>query len=171
MAVSVLLGTIVGLAHPVGAQPTRQPSSEPPTLPHRRPQPPTALPRPLPLMTYKWVGGHCFSGTCSTQVVIYRDRTFQLTDGTGFKRTGSLPRNTINRLTRQIKIADFAALQTHSFTGTCPIAYDGQEVIYTFYMGTQTTQIASCTVTVDPTHPLFQQANQIATQILALPRP
>ena len=51
--------------------------------------------------------------------------------------------------------ADFVALKSRPFTGTCPVAYDGQETIYTFATASGAERIASCEVVVDPAAPLF----------------
>ena len=61
----------------------------------------------------------------------------------------------LGALTTEIVQADFAALQSHPFTDTCPIAYDGQETIYLFTTSSGLQRIASCEVVVDPTAPLF----------------
>jgi len=51
--------------------------------------------------------------------------------------------------------ANRAALKSHPFTGQCPIAFDGQELIFEFSVGTGTQRIASCEVDIDWGNPLF----------------
>ena len=58
-------------------------------------------------------------------------------------------------LATELSQADFVALMRRPFTGTCPIAYDGQETIYTFTTASGAVRIASCEVVVDPVAPLF----------------
>ena len=55
----------------------------------------------------------------------------------------------------EVEQADFEAIKSQPFTDTCPIAFDGQQVIYTFWIVTHSEQIDSCQVVVDPANPLF----------------
>lgn len=130
---------------------------------------PPRLSAPLPLLTYQLTGGRCVYGLCFTEVVIYRDRTFKVTVGPTVKNTGKISRPTMRQLIQQIKAADFTTIRADQFTGTCPIAFDGQEATYTFYTRTRQEQIASCETNIDPTDPLFDQTNQIVQQLLAEP--
>ncbi len=54
-----------------------------------------------------------------------------------------------------IKLTDFAVLRAHPFTGECPTAFDGQEIVYTFAAPSGTERIASCEVDIDEGLPLF----------------
>jgi hypothetical protein len=48
------------------------------------------------------------------------------------------------------------------FTGECPIAFDGQELTYTFHpAGRAPVTIASCEVAIDPADPLFHAIDLI----------
>ncbi|MNT91347.1 hypothetical protein D3C72_2324260 [compost metagenome] len=67
-------------------------------------------------------------------------------------------------LVREIEKADFAAIQAVPFTGTCPIAYDGQELIYTFHLAGAPRTIASCKVQIDHGSALFKAVDQVLEQ-------
>jgi hypothetical protein len=54
-----------------------------------------------------------------------------------------------------VKTTDFAILKARPFTGECPTAFDGHELIYEFGAPGGTQRIATCEVEVDPGHPLF----------------
>ena len=59
-------------------------------------------------------------------------------------------------LTAAIAATDFAAIKSKPFTGECPIAFDGQELIFEFATSARArSAIASCEVDIDWGHPLF----------------
>jgi hypothetical protein len=94
---------------------------------------------PPALVTVVRHGGHCVSGTeCRT---VYR-----ITD-TRISAAGFLPRRLApaerRTLLRAMRALDLAAIRSRPFTGTCPVAYDGQESIYRFRGVSQ--PLASCT--------------------------
>ena len=68
---------------------------------------------------------------------------------------GTVPAVVLEGLATEISKADFGALKSRPFTGTCPVAFDGQETIYTFATPSGAVRIASCEVEVDPSDPLF----------------
>jgi hypothetical protein len=173
LAIGLGLSAIGGWIDPVAAQ-LVTPSNERQSMPSQRPTESLLLPLAPPLLTYQRVGGRCMYGACLTEIVIYRDRTFLLVDGTGFKQAGRLQRRVLPALTQAIQTADFNAIRAKKFTGTCPTAFDGQESIYKFYPQSQMgvdapiELIASCTVQINSTDPVFAQTDRIVQQILAL---
>jgi hypothetical protein len=68
---------------------------------------------------------------------------------------GVVPAQAMATLTAAIQATDYAALRAHPFTDVCPIAFDGQELVFEFGVGTGTQRIASCEVAIDWGHPLF----------------
>jgi hypothetical protein len=102
------------------------------------------------VMTAIYSGGHCVYGECGGQVTIYADGTYEVVNGAGDLRVETLPASTVDQLVAQIDAADYAAIRSQPFTDTCPIAYDGQEVTYTFYTSAGTETIASCQYVIDP---------------------
>ena len=59
----------------------------------------------------------------------------------------------------EIEQADFDAIKSQPFTDTCPIAFDGQQFVYTFSVTGGSERIDSCQVVVDPENPLFVAVN------------
>jgi hypothetical protein len=70
-----------------------------------------------------------------------------------------------------IEAADFAEIRSHPFTGECPTAYDGQEVIFEFATLHGVERIASCEVAVDFSSPLLAAAAAAVGPYVTLPRP
>ena len=54
-----------------------------------------------------------------------------------------------------IAATDFDAMRLRRFTGECPVAFDGQEVIFAFGAPTGVERIASCETEIDPGRPAF----------------
>jgi hypothetical protein len=96
----------------------------------------------------------CAQGACDSTIAIEADgRVHAIAPAPA--ELGTVPGRALEALTTEIAQADFAALKRHPFTDTCPIAFDGQETVYTFSIGSDTQRIASCEVVVDPAGPLF----------------
>jgi hypothetical protein len=130
--------------------------SPPPTVvPSVSAQPAASSPPPSgPLATVETRGGMCLEGACDSTIAIETEgRVHAIAPAPA--ELGTLPDRTLEALTTEIAQADFAALKSHPFTDTCPIAYDGQETIYVFTTSSWPERIASCEVVVDPTAPLF----------------
>lgn len=99
-------------------------------------------------------GGMCPDGMCDTRVVLERD---------GRVHGAAKPPNdlgvvtpaSMSALNAAIAATDFASLKSKPFTGECPIAFDGQELIFEFATIGGTQRLASCEVEIDWGHPLF----------------
>ena len=123
------------------------PSAPPSTLA------PSATPS-RPLVTVETRGGMCAQGACDSTIAIEADgRVHAIAPAPA--ELGTVPDRGLEALNTEIAQADFVALTSHPFTGTCPIAFDGQETIYTFTTTSGAQRIASCEVVVDPSAPLF----------------
>jgi len=130
----------------------------------------TTVPVPLagPLLTVEMRGGMCPAGACDSSVILERD---------GRVHAVAKPPNDLGRvdaqamatLTAVIQATDWATLRSHPFTGQCPIAFDGQELIFEFSVGTGTQRIASCEVDIDWGNPLFVAVGVALGQWVALP--
>ena len=72
-------------------------------------------------------------------------------------------------LAAAIQATDFAALRARPFTGECPTAFDGQELIFEFSVGTGTQRLASCDVDIDWGQPLFVAVGVALGQWVPLP--
>lgn len=107
-----------------------------------------------PLVTVEMQGGMCMEGACDNSVVLERD---------GRVHSAAKPPNDLGRVTADayatldlaIRSTDFAAAKAKPFTGECPIAFDGQKLIFTFAVGATTQQLDSCVTEIDWSSPLF----------------
>ena len=128
------------------------------------------VPLPLvgPIVTVQMRGGMCPEAMCDNTVVLERN---------GKVHSAAKPPNDLGRVDGQalaalsaaIQATDWATLKAHPFTGECPIAFDGQELIFEFSVGTGTQRIASCEVEIDWGHPLFVAAGVALGQWVPFP--
>jgi hypothetical protein len=128
--------------------------------------PPTPAPPPGPLLTVEWRGGLCPEGLCERSIEIDSDGTVRSSHPAPHV-VGQIPPATLDRLSTAIRSADFAAIQGRRFTGTCPMAYDGQEIVYTFHLTAGARVVASCSVAIDPNDPLFRAADAAIASVPA----
>ena len=89
-------------------------------------------------------GGLCPIGVeCKREFTVYRSGTYISSE-----KNGTLSPDELKELVRQITNADFASVESKKFTGTCPTAFDGNELVFIFYAQTKHI-IPSCTYVVD----------------------
>ena len=138
---------------PPSIAPTPTPSPTPTIAPPRSQQ-------PSPLLSVEFVGGECASGPCDRLLNVEADGTLrQVIPQT--KVVGTAPKELIDALQVEMDQANFLLIASRPFTGTCPTAVDGQELIYTFHLVTGDREIRSCKVAIDPNHPLFQAVSAV----------
>jgi hypothetical protein len=121
-----------------------------------------------PLLTVSTRGGLCPAGTCDSAVILDRD---------GWVHAAAKPPNDLGHvdapamaaLAAAIQSTDFAAIESHPFTGECPVNFDGQELIFEFSVGATTQRIASCEVDIDWGSPLFVALGAALGQWVPLP--
>ena len=101
-------------------------------------------------------GGMCMNGGCWSEKEIKADGSYTAVDHTGAQTSGTLDADAVAELTQQIAATDFEQIKAQPFTGTCPLAFDGQEFTYTFQTLSGPQTLASCTVAIDEESPLFQ---------------
>lgn len=121
------------------------------------PAPPSAL-VVAPLLTVETHGGLCPEGLCRRIVEIETDGTIRAVTPREAV-LGQLAGPFVERLTTEIDRADFPRIEGRSFVGVCPMAFDGQETVYTFHLGSGDHVIASCRIAIDPADPLFAAAD------------
>lgn len=151
LVASLALAACSGEIAPRSASPTRSLS---PT--------PAVAPEALPLLSIEIVGGECAEGACHRLInldgdgrlheVIPKDRT-----------VGTVPKELVDAVQIEMDQADFNLIESRPFTGECPTAVDGQELIYTFHLVTGDEQIRSCKVAIDVHHPLFRAVAAVMT--------
>jgi len=120
------------------------------------------------VLTISRRGGDCPGGSCEWELTIYNDgrysyRTGNETWGTNKELVGVFSESEVTELERQINSADFVAIKSKKFTGTCPVVVDGSETTYTFY--TRGEVIASCTYVIDKTSPVFKYIGLLASKV------
>ncbi len=109
-----------------------------------------------PLVSWMVRGGLCASGSCLSSLTIFADGRYVSIHGSGsLQRAGMVERRLLMQLRHAIMQTNFHAIRSHRFSGTCPTAYDGTEVIYTFYTTHPRQVLSSCQV-VFPHNFLFQ---------------
>jgi len=130
---------------------------------------------PLPvgsgaLVTVETRGGLCVDGPCGTTVVIERNgRVHQAAKPPN--DLGIVPPAALAALDAAITTTDFTALRSHPFTGECPTAYDGQEIVFAFATPGGVQRIATCEVDVDFGSPLFLALSTALGPFVPLPTP
>jgi hypothetical protein len=130
---------------------------------------------PLPtaagaLVTVETRGGLCADGPCGTTVILERDGRVHLAAKPP-NDLGTVPPAALVALDAAIRTTDFAALRSHPFTGQCPTAYDGQELVFEFRAPNGVERIATCEVDVDLGQPLFVAVSTAVGQFAPLPTP
>lgn len=115
---------------------------------------PAPTPQPIAVVSIETRGGECPTGSCNRLVNIEGDGTLHEVIPKDAV-LGTVPEPILDALRIEIEQANYPLLQSRPFTGECPTAFDGQETIYTFHATTGDEEFASCTVAIDPNHPLF----------------
>jgi hypothetical protein len=132
---------------------------------------PTPTPIPTgPLLTVTARGGLCPPGPCETTIFIERDgHVHQAAKPPN--DLGTVPEATLVALDQAISAADFTAIRSHPFTGTCPTAYDGQELVFDFGAPAAIERVESCKVDIDWDSPLFVATAAALGPFMGLPTP
>jgi hypothetical protein len=135
--------------------------------------PGASMPLPLDpgaLVTVETRGGLCTDAPCGTTVSIERDGRVHLAAKPP-NDLGTLPPAQLAALDAAIGTTDFIALRSHPFTGQCPTAADGQEVVFEFGTPSGVERIATCEVDVDFGSPLFLAVAAALALFVSLPIP
>ena len=114
-----------------------------------------------PLLTVTYTGGLCVYGACGAEYTVTMDGTITYTRGDGTNRNAQITDEELATLAEAIATADYEALMSEPFTDVCPIAYDGQEVIYTFVTPTGEKIIDSCVHVIQEDAELFRVVNEL----------
>jgi hypothetical protein len=107
------------------------------------------------LMAAQSRGGMCIEGMCETTIYLERNGLIH-SAAKPPNELGIVPAETMAELEAQIAAADFDEIRSHPFTGTCPTAFDGQEVVFEFQTADGVERIESCQSAVDFASPLFK---------------
>jgi hypothetical protein len=127
---------------------------------------PAAPPPPEPvvlLLKAEARGGLCVTGSmCESHLTVMSDGAWTLV-GNGAQRSGALPAGRVAALAEAVRRTGLALAPP--FTGTCPIAYDGQEQVLTWLQDGAPVTVASCEREFDPHDPLVVAAADLAAEL------
>ncbi len=121
-----------------------------------------------PLVTVETRGGECVAGPCGQVVILDRDGSVH-SAAKPPNDLGTVPAAQVAAIDAAIRQTDFQALKRHAFTGECPTAFDGQEIIFEFSAPTGAERIASCEVDIDYGLPLFVAVSTALGPFVPLP--
>jgi hypothetical protein len=123
-----------------------------------------------PLLSVETRGGLCVDGPCGTTIFVERDgRVHQAAKPPN--DLGVVSPAALAALDDAIRTADFAEIESHPFTGLCPTAVDGQELVFEFGAPGGLQRIASCEVAIDYGSPLFVAVATAMAPFISLPTP
>jgi hypothetical protein len=109
-------------------------------------------------------GGLCTTGSiCSSTLAITRGGAVDVNGE--YKVNFSNPDTQL--MVKAVEEADYKTLASKAFTGTCPIAYDGQEVEYTFYTSHGSQVLDNCKVQIDNSSNLFRTLQKLLTKYVS----
>jgi hypothetical protein len=113
-------------------------------------------------------GGRCVDGPCGSGVLVDRDGRVHVAAKPP-NDLGVVSTDVMTALDEAIRATDFAEVVSHRFTGECPTAYDGQEILFEFATPGGVQAIASCSVEIDYDSPLFAAVKAAVGDMVALP--
>jgi len=105
-----------------------------------------------PIVQVELRGGLCPEGACQVRLALAADGTISRSDGTSHR----LDAGTMGRVAAAIGSADWDAILATPFEGTCPVAFDGSEAVWTVRTSRGVVTVASCTTLVDSTQEPWQ---------------
>lgn len=124
------------------------------------PAKPAAPPSPVLLAARQTSGGLCRADApCGDTLIVQTDGSWELVSFE-VHRTGVLPADRLAALAEAVERTGLA--DAPAFTGTCPIAYDGQEVTYRWRAAGGEAKVGSCEREVDPADPLVSMLDELA---------
>jgi hypothetical protein len=123
-----------------------------------------------PIVTVEAHGGMCLEGECRSVVAIEADGRVHQVEPEEL-RISQVTGDSIDVLRTAIDITDFEAIRSRPFRGTCPTAFDGQELVYSVATPHGQERVASCDVEVDPQAPLFAAIHAILGASMPVPVP
>jgi hypothetical protein len=137
--------------------------------PTTSPGPSASAAPPGPLVSVETRGGHCVAGApCGTTVVLDSDGRVRTAAEPPIE-LGTVPSEDVTGLAALIEATDFDAIRANPFTGTCPVAFDGQEFVYEFTTSDGVERIESCVTEVNPRHALFEAVTGILGSFISQP--
>jgi hypothetical protein len=121
-----------------------------------------------PILTVEARGGECVGVPCDMTTFVERDGRVHISAKPP-NDIGVVPADALAALDAAIRATDFAALRSHPFTGQCPTAFDGQELVFTFGAPSGLERISSCEVAIDYGSPLFVAVSTAIGPFVSVP--
>jgi hypothetical protein len=122
---------------------------------------------PGPLVTIETRGGECVQGACGRTIAIEPNGRVHAS-APAAAELGTVPAPALLALQQAVSSANYARLAGRPFVGQCPVAFDGQETIYTFRGQSGLIRLASCEVAIDPADPLFVAIDAALASVAAI---
>jgi hypothetical protein len=130
------------------------------------PAAPAAPPSPEPVVLLVKVearGGLCVTGTtCESSITVLSDGAWTRVVN-GARQTGTLTGGRVAQLADAVDRTELA--DAPAFTGTCPVAYDGQEQLISWLAEGKQITVASCEQEFDPADPLVAAAAELSAEL------
>lgn len=130
------------------------------------PAAPAAPPSPEPVVLLVKVearGGLCVTGTtCQSSITVTSDGAWTQVVNDA-RRSGKLPGGRVAQLADAVERTELATAP--QFTGTCPVAYDGQEQVLTWLEDGKQVTVESCKQEFDPADPLVVAAAELTAEL------
>ena len=120
------------------------------------------------LVTVEVRGGECVGGPCDTAVILDHDGRVHAAAKPP-NDLGVVPPAEVDILEKLVATADYGTIKSQPFTGQCPTAFDGQEVVIDFATSAGIQHIASCETDVDWGNPLFVALSAALGPFIPLP--
>jgi hypothetical protein len=121
-----------------------------------------------PLLSVETRGGECFAAPCGMTVFLDRDGSVHAAAKPP-NTLGSIPVDQMQTLSALIATTDFSVIRARPFTGECPTAFDGQEIVFTFAAPSGPQRIGTCEVDVDFGLPLFVAVSTALGPFIPIP--
>jgi hypothetical protein len=124
----------------------------------------TAVPTAMPEIF--WVKIQFRGGMRATRTIpelmIRPDGLYRYNNGASKPKSGVLSQQELRLLKQRVQQANFSVIKSKPFKGTCPIAYDGIEVVYSFQLHRGIEEISACQYAINGKSLLFQQLNRLS---------
>jgi len=117
-------------------------------------------PADVRLVTVEAHGGRCPDGECRTVFAIESDGLVHQLEPVELD-VHRVTDKTVDVYRAALGTTDFDAIRSRRFTGECPTAFDGMEVVYTFETAAGPERISSCEVEIDRQAPIFVAVDAI----------
>ena len=93
------------------------------------------------------------------------DGAYRVVDGDKSRRAGVVDGRLAERLAVEMERADYDEVRLFGFTETCPTAYDGEEIVYTFHLEARDEVIPTCEFVIEWDQEPFVMTLELLEQV------